>query len=114
LAAIGQYRILIDIIKWEVEVKRTLAVMALVSLAGCGTTVTKALPIGNDTFSVTSRGDTGFAPLSGIKAEAITEAMQYCASQGKDYQPANTREVATGLGVWPQVEVQFKCLDRKK
>jgi hypothetical protein len=86
-------------------------VAAVITLFGCGTTVTGALPIGDGTFSVTSRGDTGFAALSGIKAEAITQAMQYCARQAKTYQPVYMREVAAGFGVWPEVEVQFKCLE---
>lgn len=86
----------------------------VIALCGCGTAVTRAVPIGNDTFSVTSRGDTGFAALSGIKAEAITSAMQYCAQQEKTYQPIYMREVATGFGVWPEVEVQFKCLESRR
>ena len=89
-------------------------IIMLIGLSGCGTTVTRAVPIGNDTFSVTSRGDTGFAALSGIKAEAITQAMQHCASIEKDYQPVYTRDVAAGFGVWPEVEVQFKCMERRK
>lgn len=92
--------------------RKTIALLAGFLLYGCAIN-SGVVPIGQNTFMVSHQAATGFLGLADIKAKAIKEANQYCASQGKSLQIINTSESKPPyiLANYPRVEVQFKCLD---
>ena len=91
--------------------KVKLIVVALF-FAGCAVN-SGVVPIGQDTFMVSRQAATGFSGLGNLKAEAVREANQYCANQGKVLQVIHTSESSLPYiwGNFPKAEVQFMCLD---
>ncbi len=70
---------------------------------------------GPDAYIVSRQAATGFSGSGTLKAEAVQEASQYCAAQGKDMTVTNTIEAQPPylLGNYPKAEVQFTCTPRK-
>src|SRR3984893_8456128 len=64
-------------------------------LSGCAANSGVA-PLGADTFVVSRQAATGFSGSGNLKGEALTEAGQYCAGQGKSLLVTNTKEAAPG------------------
>ena len=93
---------------------KTLWLLLSLVLTACSTTSAGIIPMGNDVFTTSSRGDTGFSQMSEIKMQALQQATKHCASLGKAYQQTNTREVSAGFGTWPEYEIQFTCVEMKK
>ena len=62
---------------------------------------------------VSRQAATGFSGSGSLKAEAFSEANQYCARISKVLQVVSTNEAAPPfiLGNYPKAEVQFMCLD---
>lgn len=68
--------------------------------------------MGQDTFAVSRQAATGFSGSGTLKAEALTEAGQYCTTQKKVLQVVSMNEAKPPyiLGNYPKAEVQFKCV----
>ena len=64
--------------------KKPTLILLLVFAASSGCAVNSGVvSIGQDTFMVSRQAPTGFHGLGNLKAEALREANQYCATQGK-------------------------------
>src|SRR5258708_37664032 len=81
------------------------------ALAGCAANSGVA-PLGGDTFVVSRQAATGFSGSGNLKAEALTEANQYCSSQSKSLLVTNTKEVGPPyvMGNFPKAAVEVMCL----
>jgi hypothetical protein len=87
------------------------AVVSLALLFGCASNPGVA-PLGNDTYIVTRQAATGFSGLASLKADALSEADAYCASQHKTMVVISTSESQPPyiFGNFPRSEVQFRCV----
>jgi hypothetical protein len=83
-------------------------VLYAVLLAGC--TTSGVVPVGPNTFLIT-KSVWGFSGAAPIKAEAIKEAADYCASHGKVLMVTKTVENGVKFGTTPSAEIYFKALD---
>jgi hypothetical protein len=81
-------------------------------LAGCAAN-SGVTPIGPDTFMVSRQAATGFSGSGTLKAEALSEANQYCEARSKVMYMLTWTEAAPPyvMGNFPKAEVQFMCLD---
>lgn len=80
-------------------------------LSGCGTT--GVVPIGQDTYMVSSQSATGFTSGGQVAAELYKEAGAHCASQNKQLQPVNIRSVdGVPYRSMASAELQFRCLSK--
>ena len=88
----------------------TLAAVAL--LGGCAAN-SGVVSLGADRFMVSRQAATGFSGLGTLKADALREAEQYCAKNGKAVYVLKTTESKPPyvLGNFPRAEVEFMCLD---
>lgn len=68
--------------------------------------------MGQDSFMVSRQAATGFSGSGNLKAEAITEAGQYCISRNKAVQVVSATEAQPPFifGNYPKAEIQFKCV----
>ncbi len=91
---------------------RRLAVGAFIVLLGC-TTSSGVVPMGQDTYMI-SRTEKGFRGSSSkVKAEALKEANEYCAGQGKVLLLTKTdQRDMVPFKSDAQAEVQFMCLSQ--
>lgn len=82
------------------------------ALFGCAANSSVA-PIGPDTFMVSRQAATGFSGAGTLKAEALTEAGQFCMTRNKVLYVTNTIEAAPPytMGNFPRAEINFMCLD---
>lgn len=66
---------------------------------------------GPDSYLVSRQAATGFSGSGNLKAEAISEANQYCSRQGKTVQITNSVEAQPPyiLGNFPKSEIQFRA-----
>ena len=92
--------------------KKSLFLILCLGLVGCASN-SGVVPIGKDTYMVSRQAATGFSGSGTLKAEALQEANQFCASQGKKLQVVSTNEASPPyiFGNFPKAEVQFMCLD---
>jgi len=92
---------------------QTMALFTVICVSGCGTMTGPPVSIGENTFSVTSRGDSPLSDIPGsmVKTYAVRGAKHHCSKMGLDYQQITVTE--TG-GFRPTAEVQFKCIPRTK
>ena len=79
-------------------------------LAGC-TTGSSVMLMGNNTYTVSKSGTTGFTPLGVLRKEAYEEANEFAASKGMVAAVVSVNEIPAGFGLWPQVEVRFSLVD---
>lgn len=95
--------------------KFTSVVVAGTLLAGCAANSGVA-PIGQDNFVVSRQAASGFSGTGNLKAEALTEANQYCANQQKSLSVVDIREAQPPfiMGNFPKAEIQFACIDASK
>jgi len=95
--------------------KRFAICLALMTLAGCASTVAtstgKVSSTGKDRYSVSTQGAPVIGSASRLKAEAFHDARQHCASMGKFLQATGVKTQPGGLGHGPAVTLDFKCLD---
>lgn len=84
---------------------------AISLLAGCASN-TGIVPMGRDTYMIAKQQGTGFPGLGSMKGEIITEAVQFCDKQGKQFQLTATKETQPPyiLGNYPRSEIEFMCL----
>lgn len=88
--------------------------IAIVSLlVGCAATTTGVVPMGRDTYMIAKEQGSGFPGLGTMKGEIITEGVQFCAKQGKEFQITSTKETQPPyiLGNYPRSEIEFMCLN---
>ncbi len=90
---------------------QTMALFMVICVSGCGTMIGPPVSIGENTFSVTARGDSPLSNVPGfaVKSAAIRMARHHCTSMGKDYEEIAITELP---GFRPAAEVQFKCRGR--
>lgn len=81
-------------------------------LGGCAAN-SGVVSLGADRFMVSRQAATGFSGLGTLKADALREAEQYCAKNGKAVYVLKTTESEPPyvLGNFPRAEVEFICLD---
>lgn len=91
--------------------KRVSAVLAVL-LAACAKPGT-VVQLSPDTYMV-SRTDKGgaFGSASAMKVDAIREASEFAAGQGKVAIPLHIREAPAAPGGFASVEYQFRVLDK--
>jgi hypothetical protein len=83
----------------------------VVLLTGCASS--GVVPMGQDTFMISKQSSTGFHSASSVKADIYKEGSEYCASQGKEFQPVNDHGVDGVPGrSFASAEVQFRCLSK--
>lgn len=84
--------------------------LGLLSIAGCASN-SGVVSIGSDTYFVSRQAATGFTGTGVLKAEALQEANQQCASQRKTVEVISMTEGQPPyiLGNYPKAEVQFRC-----
>lgn len=81
----------------------------VVFLTGCASS--GVVPMGQDTFMISKQSSTGFHSAGSVKADIYKEGSEYCASQGKEFQPVNDHGVDGVPGrSFASAEVQFRCL----
>ena len=85
-------------------------ILVSVLLIGCAKT-SGVMPIGDETFMI-SRSEKAFdATGSGVKADAIKEAIQYCKSKNKVIKIMKvTQKDMVAFKSDPQAEIEFKCV----
>lgn len=91
---------------------KTSLLFTLAVLAGCSTTSTGPIAIGNDTYMVSRKAGAFPSGREPLLAESLAEATAQCASLGKSLKVVSSTE-ATGpfvLGRYPQATVVFSCL----
>jgi hypothetical protein len=83
--------------------------VAAVCLTGCASS--GPVPMGKDTFLITKQSSTGFHSAGSVKADIYREANEYCAGQGKQFQPVSDRGTDGQPGrSFANAEVTFRCL----
>ena len=84
-------------------------------LCGCAAN-SGVISTGQNTFVVSRQAATGFSGSGNLKAEALSEASQYCTNQQKSVSVVNVREAQPPFlwGNFPKAEVQFTCWDATK
>ena len=92
---------------------RFAAAALVLATVGCAAN-SGVVPLGPETFMVSRQAATGFSGSGTLKAEALTEAGQYCAARGRVMQVTTTQESQPPyvLGNFPKAEVHFVCLPR--
>lgn len=68
--------------------------------------------MGQDTYLVSRQAATGISGSGNLKAEALTEAGQYCATQKRALQVVSMTEAQPPylVGNYPKAEIQFRCV----
>src|SRR5262245_639439 len=91
------------------KISRTVLLAILAGCAKPGTVV----QLSPDTYMV-SRTDKGgaFGSTSAMKVDAIREASEFAAGQGKVAIPLHIREMPAAPGSFASVEYQFRVLDK--
>jgi len=69
--------------------------------------------MGRDTYMIAKEQGSGFSGLGSMKGEIITEAVQFCKKQGKEFLLTSTNETQPPyiLGNYPRSEIEFMCLN---
>jgi hypothetical protein len=83
----------------------------LVGLTSCASQ-TGVVPNGQGGYLIAKQAATGFPGLGNLKAEAMAEAGQYCAGQGREFllMGATETEPPYLLGNYPRAEISFQCV----
>ncbi|MGC6511887.1 MAG: hypothetical protein ACON4J_03895 [Parvibaculales bacterium] len=79
------------------------------SLGACATSETLKV---NDNYTIFKEGGTillGKYRLSQLKPEALKEAMQLCAKQGKEINIVREDAIPMSIGVFAQYHLTFNC-----
>lgn len=90
--------------------KKLVAIFAVTILAGCASD-SGVIDQGGGTYFVSKQAATGFHGLGNLRADATTEARQFCARSGRDLRvlKANESRPPYLLGNYPRVELEFAC-----
>lgn len=90
---------------------RKVLLLGFVSIVtGCASH-TGVVPNGQGGYLIAKQAATGFPGLGNLKGEAMEEASQYCASQGREFVLTTVKETQPPymLGNYPRAEIEFKC-----
>lgn len=92
---------------------KTMLWFVLFLVTGCASN-SGIVPLGLDTYMVSRQAATGFSGSGTLKAEALTEANEYCVRLGKIMQVVHIEEARPPyiMANFPKAEIQFMCLDR--
>jgi hypothetical protein len=96
--------------KKGMTMKRLLCI-AIVTLAGCASINSGAVPVGNGSYLLSRQAATAAAGTGTLKVDAIAEARAFCAKDGKSFVLQSSSE-STGpylFGNYPKAEIQFAC-----
>ena len=76
-------------------------------LTGCASSTTGVVSMGRDTYMIAKEQGSGFPGLGTMKGEIITEGVQFCQKQGKEFQITSTKETQPPyiLGNYPRSEI---------
>ena len=90
---------------------RMFYLVGVIALSGCAAN-SGVVQMGHDSYIVTRQAGSGFGGAGTLKADAITEAGEYCKSHGKMVHVNAVSETKPPyiLGAYPRAEIQFKCL----
>lgn len=86
-------------------------IAVVVVLAGCAAPTTGVLPLADGLHKVTRSTNAGaFYDAQQLKAEAVSEAAEFCTKGGKRYRLVDiTQRPPKPFGGWPETEVLFRC-----
>jgi hypothetical protein len=94
---------------------RTLSAITVFSLVGCATPTTDVMLTKEGLYTVTRQGEGAWVNTSELRAAAIAEGNQYCATKQMAMKVVQVKEIATGvLGRGPRAEVFFRCQEVRK
>lgn len=83
----------------------------LATQMGCAST--GVVPMDKGTYMISKKSpQIGFGPPIGIKAEAYTEANDFCAKDGKAVETLKYEETDAGLARSAAVALVFRCVSR--
>jgi hypothetical protein len=88
---------------------RALPLAAVLGFADCGNT-SGPVPIGRDTYMVTSTGAWYSASGAGLKPDLFRQANAFCAAQGKEATPTNAISNNSSMDQYAGAELDFMCL----
>lgn len=91
--------------------KYGVALAASIMLAGCASH-TGVTPNGRGGYLIAKQAATGFPGLGNLKAEAMSEADEYCRGQGRTFQIVSAKETQPPyvMGNYPRTEIEFQCV----
>ena len=93
----------------KVIINILLAVSSLM-MFGC-TTKSEIMPTGNGTYTL-FKGDAGpLSSLGELRRVAYKDVAAYCAKENKKYYVIRTNATPRAIGNFPEIEIQFKCVD---
>jgi hypothetical protein len=92
------------------NVRVGMALSTFILIAGCAAE-TGVVPTGQNSYLVAKQAATGFPGLGNLKADALQEANQFCASKGSDLFVTRSSETQPPyvLGNYPRAEIAFRC-----
>lgn len=95
--------------------KRIGLVLAVLLVVGCSQN-SGVVKMGPDSYMVTRQAATGFSGQGTLTADAIRQANEYCAQQGKTANVTHTQEAQPPyiFGNFPRSEVDFTCAGTTK
>ena len=79
-----------------------------VVLVGCASQ--GPVPMGMDTYQLSSTGAWSWSSGAALKGDMFREADAFCRSQGKQMLPVNTTSNDGSFQRFAQAELQFRCL----
>ena len=89
----------------------TLVILSLL-ISGCAG-VTDVVPTGKDTYMVASHGTMGWSSGGAQKAQAFTQANEFCQKMGKVVEVISTSDSGNGgFGKISSGQIDFKCVGK--
>lgn len=87
--------------------------LGTIVLTGCASN-TGVVPNGQGGYLIAKQAATGLPGLGNLKAEALQEASQHCADQGREFLLTNATETQPPyiVGNYPRAEIEFRCIPR--
>jgi hypothetical protein len=84
------------------------AFIAAAILSGCASQ-SGVVPNGQGGYVIAKQAATGFPGIGNLKTDAMAEASQYCAAQGREFVLTNAKETQPPyvMGNYPRAEIEF-------
>ena len=70
--------------------------------------------IGDGEYIVSRSGDTGFIPVGKLRSEAVEDVNRYASERGLIPEIISVKEVPAGFGIFPQVDIRFRLVQRER
>ena len=92
--------------------KKYFLVVSVVLISGCAAN-SGVVQMGSDSYFVSKQAATGFSGQGTLKAEAISEAGQYCMGKKKAVEIVKVAEAQPPFifGNYPKVDLEFRCVN---